>query len=199
MGGFGSGRYAAGYERGKQVVEQYPVIDIKQFKKFLYESRKTEYVSSNDDNVLLIKEIIVDPEEMNIHIVFKGKEDLVYIDKTACHFGGWRHWFNCPCCNKRVGKLYHGHYGFACRECYNLNYLSQQLSKTDSYYHNLQAERIAKKIDPHYKMDYSHPRFPNKPKYMKFIPYFKLQKKFYNHIDKSWSLFLRGASRILSA
>lgn len=199
MGGFGSGRYAAGYERGKQVVEQYTTIDINQFKKYLNKSQKSQGIVENDKNTLSIKEIVVSPDELYISVFFRGKDDLIYIDKTACNFGGWRHWFNCPCCNKRVGKLYHGHYGFACRECYNLNYTSQQFAKTDGHYHNLQAIRIAKRIDPNFEMDYNSPNFPSRPKYMKRVAYWRLCKRFYEQYNKGWSVFLKGASRILSA
>ncbi len=49
---------------------------------------------------------------------------------TPCHLGGARPWFQCPCCGRRVAKLYGGAV-FACRHCRSLNYASQQASKRD--------------------------------------------------------------------
>ena len=49
---------------------------------------------------------------------------------TPCHLGGCRPWFSCPCCGRRVAKLYGGAV-FACRHCWRLNYASQQASKRD--------------------------------------------------------------------
>lgn len=192
MGGYGSGRYAAGYEKGKQVVEQYPTVDIKQFKNYLTKSRKAEPINKMDENVVVLKEVVVDPEETFIYIVFKGKENLIHIDQTPCNYGGWRNWFLCPGCDKRVGKLYHGKEGFACRSCYDLNYLSQQYTKTDCYYYKVRAERIAKRVDNFYEMDWLRPKFPHKPKYMKYMIYWRLRKKFDDYIEKSHIVWISG-------
>jgi hypothetical protein len=44
---------------------------------------------------------------------------------TPCNYGGYRPWFLCPHCGRRVGKLYLGGKYFLCRHCYNLAYRSQ--------------------------------------------------------------------------
>ena len=54
----------------------------------------------------------------------------VTIAWTPCHLGGERPWLLCPCCGRRVAKLYGGSV-FACRYCTRLNYPSQQASKGD--------------------------------------------------------------------
>lgn len=56
----------------------------------------------------------------------------VLLERTPCHYGGNRVWFICPAvgCNRRVAKLYGGTI-FACRQCHQLNYASQQSSKRD--------------------------------------------------------------------
>lgn len=58
------------------------------------------------------------------------KDYRVSIVWTPCHLGGERAWFLCPCCSRRVAKLFGGAV-FACRHCWNLNYASQQASKRD--------------------------------------------------------------------
>ena len=46
--------------------------------------------------------------------------------RTPCHFGGWRSWFACPRCSRRVGVLYlRGGAGFVCRQCGRVAYCSQ--------------------------------------------------------------------------
>ncbi|WP_288076954.1 hypothetical protein [Pseudomonas sp.] len=58
------------------------------------------------------------------------KDYPVPITWTPCHLGGSRPWFLCPCCGRRVAKLYISTL-FACRGCLRLNYRSQQASKRD--------------------------------------------------------------------
>lgn len=55
----------------------------------------------------------------------------IYIDQTACNYGGTRSWFICPSsqCKKRVAKLYLSENGyFTCRHCNKANYAIQQMS-----------------------------------------------------------------------
>ncbi|SFB31738.1 hypothetical protein [Azotobacter beijerinckii] len=54
----------------------------------------------------------------------------VSVEWMPCHLGGERPWFLCPCCGRRVAKLY-AHRLFACRHCLRLNYASQQANKRD--------------------------------------------------------------------
>lgn len=49
----------------------------------------------------------------------------VPILKTGCNYGGWRYWFGCPSCGKRVAVLYLRNRGFACRKCNRIAYASQ--------------------------------------------------------------------------
>ena len=53
----------------------------------------------------------------------------VSLTTTPCHFGGVRHWFNCPNCGKRVGYLYCARHYFTCRTCANLTYESRNESR----------------------------------------------------------------------
>lgn len=60
----------------------------------------------------------------------EAKDYRVPITWTPCHLGGNRPWFRCPCCGRRVAKLYCYNL-FACQHCLRLNYRSQQASKRD--------------------------------------------------------------------
>ncbi|GAB3471305.1 hypothetical protein [Azotobacter salinestris] len=60
----------------------------------------------------------------------QAKDYSVPVTWTPCHLGGERPWFLCPCCGRRVAKLYLQSV-FACRHCLRLNYASQQANKRD--------------------------------------------------------------------
>lgn len=56
---------------------------------------------------------------------WEDKQYPVFLDWTACHFGGKRPWFLCPCCGRRVAVLW-GRAIYACRHCHNLAYECQR-------------------------------------------------------------------------
>ena len=49
---------------------------------------------------------------------------------SPCNYGGVRFWFLCSC-GKRCTKLYFRCRTYACRQCQQLNYMSQQWNKSD--------------------------------------------------------------------
>jgi hypothetical protein len=51
----------------------------------------------------------------------------INLTHTACHFGQSRTWALCPCCGRRVAKLYLRAGQFACRHCQRVAYISQSL------------------------------------------------------------------------
>ena len=61
---------------------------------------------------------------------------------THCYFGGLRHWFRCPACGRRVGKLYAplSASAFKCRRCHDLTYRSTQE-------HDARVDRLSKRLD----------------------------------------------------
>lgn len=50
---------------------------------------------------------------------------------TPCRFGGQRPWLHCPCCGRRVVKLYLVGGSFRCRPCGGLVYASQRAGSLD--------------------------------------------------------------------
>lgn len=58
----------------------------------------------------------------------------VYLESTACHYGGYRYWFICPLiangkyCGRRAATLYKAGDYFGCLSCYDLTYNSRNLS-----------------------------------------------------------------------
>lgn len=52
-------------------------------------------------------------------------EQFIFLDRTACNYGGARPWFTCPRCRRRVAVLYLRGARFTCRHCGNIVYSSQ--------------------------------------------------------------------------
>ena len=57
------------------------------------------------------------------------KRYQVMVEWTACHFGGSRPWWNCPCCGRRVAVLWGGS-TYACRQCQQINYESTRTAES---------------------------------------------------------------------
>ena len=62
---------------------------------------------------------------------WQGVEEVVWFDRTQCHYGGERLWFQCPHCGRRVAVLYGLGKRFLCRHCCQLTYSSQQENTSD--------------------------------------------------------------------
>lgn len=51
----------------------------------------------------------------------------ISITTMYCNYGGFRYWFSCPGCGRRVGVLYLRSGLFTCRHCSNIVYESQRI------------------------------------------------------------------------
>ena len=60
---------------------------------------------------------------------WQDKRYQVMVEWTACHFGGTRPWWNCPCCGRRVAVLWGGS-TYACRQCQQINYESTRTAES---------------------------------------------------------------------
>ena len=75
----------------------------------------------------------------------------IKLAKTRCNFGGFRYWFLCPRCERRVGKLYRRPLGemYFCRICNDLTYVSRNeppMWRSDGICYLLKTDRWIKKI-----------------------------------------------------
>jgi hypothetical protein len=59
----------------------------------------------------------------------------ILITRQTCNFGGFRYFFTCPGCSRRMRFLYFDdmHKFFRCRRCLNLCYRTQRLRRTELY------------------------------------------------------------------
>lgn len=81
-------------------------------------------------------------ESLRMNYSYRGESYSysIKLSKTLCNYGGYRHWFQCPSCNKRVSVLYcRGIY--ICRHCTKANYGSQLEQPIDNVFRRLNAIR----------------------------------------------------------
>lgn len=73
----------------------------------------------------------------------EANNQTISVTQTPCNFGGWRNWFLCPNCIRRVGVLYRKPMKsqFLCRDCHNLTY---QLTKYRRSRHEVFIKAIHK-------------------------------------------------------
>ena len=88
------------------------------------------------------------------------KKDFDYkvqLEKTSCHFGGFRYWFKCSLyksgqyCGRRVGVLYKDGDWFGCRHCYELTYSSRKTNKKYRYYPMFRVIELDAEIEKAYE------------------------------------------------
>ena len=103
---------------------------------------------------------------------WKSVEQSISFDRTPCNFGGYRKWFLCTNCSKRVAILYGAGKLFLCRHCYNLTYSSQQECR--EYRLLRKARNIRLRLDGSNNM---FDPFPWKPKNMHWKTYWQLRHK----------------------
>jgi hypothetical protein len=55
----------------------------------------------------------------------------ILLEEKSCNYGGSYYFFHCPCCQRRMRKLYLVEGKFICRKCANLGYYSQRMRSSD--------------------------------------------------------------------
>lgn len=94
-------------------------------------------------------EITAIPMENHLQIIYRkqGKHSYtIPIEKLSCNYGGFRYYFKCPLCQKRMRILYFAEKSiFLCRKCLNLSYESQKLRPTMRY--NYMSQKVKKHIE----------------------------------------------------
>lgn len=151
MGGYGSGRRPESYV---YTVEDCLFLDI-----CLMIKRKWVRLGCNSFGMLEWKMnneevgsiryescMAYDPPYVLLYYTWRKTEKLdykVFLTKTLPNYGGFRYWFICPACGRRVRKLYAPpNFGyFFCRTCQNLTYTSCRESHGyDNLYKSIAAD-----------------------------------------------------------
>jgi len=105
-------------------------------------------------------------------------KQIISFDRTPCNYGGYRKWFLCPRCRKRVAILYGAGKYFLCRHCYQLTYDSCNCSPLLRILEK--ANKLKEKLGGH--AGFSYP-IPDRPKGMHRSTYIRIVNKIYQLED----------------
>lgn len=104
---------------------------------------------------------------------------MIAIDKLTCNYGGFRYFFKCPLCQKRMRFLYFAEQSiFLCRNCLNLSYASQRLCPTWRHAH------MQDKVKELIKQKGGDLDAYKKPPKMHYDTYRRLKDKYFYYEDK---------------
>ena len=106
--------------------------------------------------------------EVNYSYRGKSYSYSIRLDKTACHFGHYRHWWLCPKCSKRVSVLYCAG-TYVCRHCLSVPYGSQLQQPIDRLFSRAGAIRARLR----WQAGIAHGN-QGRPKHMHFSTYYRL-------------------------
>ena len=133
MGGFGSGRRS-----GRDVTADYRSLDVRELNRagvltpgwcggwcwYRRSEKRAEIGIEVTEASVRLRYTLTTGGERNDH------DDSVGLVRTPCHYGGFRVWFLCPSCARRVAILYGGA-KFVCRHCRDLAYPVQRETDND--------------------------------------------------------------------
>ena len=100
----------------------------------------------------------------------------ICLEQTLCNYGGYRKWFLCPRCGKRVAILYGAGKYFLCRHCHNLTYDSCNTSDLQGIFDK--ANKLKEKLGGHAGISYP---IAERPKGMHKTTYKRI-------VSKIWQL-----------
>ena len=108
--------------------------------------------------------------KVDVNYSYRGKaySYSIRLDKTACHFGHYRHWWLCPSCSKRVAVLYCAG-TYVCRHCLSVPYGSQLQQPIDRLFSR--ADAIRQRLKWQSGIAYGN---QGRPKGMHFTTYYRL-------------------------
>ncbi len=187
------GRRSGGSNRGKNNVNQFRHVDIQliQKQRCLKEPCSSFVYPWGADRVALCN---FDGYNLNILCDLNNDGYIVKIGKTRTNCG-YRSWFICPGCGRRVAKIYYRWSCFKCRTCQRLNYSSSQQSHNKMEQINRKIYKIQDRLKVQYDPlnTYDIP----KPKRMHYKTYERLMDKLAELDRQSEGAFVSECERKL--
>lgn len=103
---------------------------------------------------------------------WRSVEKHVPLTTTPCHFGGQRHWFNCPCCHHRAAVLFIMGDFVRCPKCARVSYASQRGDEIDRLW--IKQRKIEARLGANHR----------KPKRMRVKTWERLRAQFWAFEEK---------------
>ena len=147
MGGFNSGNHG-----GRRTTSDMHALDVRRLQrdKLLIPGASFGWTWTRNSNPLASINIKVETDTVNLSYRTKQPDgtwlDMDYpvrTERTACHLGGQRAWWLCPCCGRRVAVLYGGKI-YACRDCQHLAYQSTRDAPDSKAF--ARADKVRKRL-----------------------------------------------------
>ena len=199
MGGFNSGTWLRAHS--KRTTLRYLSIDLRQLRKSgkLIEGNKGNIIQTeyNQETYALSYEVEADLISTKTHFwsysehKWKTYYHLLTTRETSCNYGGTRKWFLCDGCERRVIELFLYEGNYQCRQCTNLTYRSQQLSRRRRLLRK--AKRLRVKLGQ--CGDLTRP-LPKKPKGMHYYTYDRLCYQIYNNWEELSVFYLNDLKTV---
>jgi hypothetical protein len=181
-----SGRNSGYYQRAGSIslTTDCLDLDIRTFKKrgwLKIASNKTLTWSKNG-NITGSINYAISEDELTLNYRTKtnsrdweGIVQTIVIATTPCNFGGYRKWFKCPECEKKVLVLYGGRF-FRCRKCHGLIHPSVNENKLDRACRAI--ERYQSILSPDVKVGVLDGlEWLPKPKWMRYKTYYQIRNE----------------------
>lgn len=106
----------------------YPIDSFQMYQR----SRLEVMLQSSDYHSLRVPAFDLDAylqNDYSLLVRYRSGSYIIPVERKPCNFGGCYYFFRCPCCSKRVRKLYCIDGVYQCRSCGDLGYYSQLLPK----------------------------------------------------------------------
>lgn len=179
MGGFGSGRWLRW--DSKETTESQRRVDIRYLRREGYlecgSSGELAWKYRGEHSGSICFEVKAGLMILTYRYSHNGDEwdsieQCISLDRTPCNFGGYRIWFRCPRCAKRIEILYGAGKYFYCRHCYCLNYASQHEGRLDRLMRKIAKIRERLGVSDSYSMPILY-----KPKNMHYKTFQRMKRE----------------------
>ena len=197
-------RNNGGWNKSHGTVEKTPRIDS--FDTALSEGSGALFVCTDGSAHLIDFDRFIDygPEaDREIVELWKGEwNQTLELSRKANGYGGSQAFFLCPACGERRRYLYLTGGVFLCRKCAQVNYKSQQETRSDSmYYYDKGMALVEKRLDrwPLIRPDgFSFCAWiPERPRYMHEATYRRYLKRFTRYQRRHQKRQMEDMARIL--
>lgn len=127
----GGSRSGAGRPAQNIRVESLHRLDVRDLQRrgLLAPGRAFDWSWTRDRRQTAAVSVSVTEAAVTLRYRWGGQGDVVgvplYLDRTACRYGGQRPWFACPYCGHRVAIVYLASRRWGCRHCLRVRYASQ--------------------------------------------------------------------------
>ena len=127
----GGSRYGAGRPARNVRIESLHRLDVRELQRrgWLLAGQSCEWAWSRDGQRSGAVGVTVSADAVTLDYCYgdkgEAKRVVLYLQRTACQYGGSRPWFTCPRCSHRVAVVCMAGGIWGCRHCLRVRYQSQ--------------------------------------------------------------------------